>query len=403
MTGRWGKGFAALLLAVVLLVGVGATAFAADDTVDLTKKGSIQLTLRESGGDYAPIPGGKICLYQVAEAHIDNETLHYAFTPAFADSGVSLGDGDVPGLAEHLAGYAKEKQIEGVTKATGEDGTVQFDQLELGAYLVTEEGAVPGYYQTTPFLVMVPMANPKGSGWVYDVEANPKTEKDPSQESPDEKITLTVNKVWVDDGTHPESVAVNLLRDGEVYGTVTLSAANHWSHTWQALAADHRWSAVEAEVPTGYTVLYDSTDTTVTITNTKQADLPEDLRTLKVVKRWEGPGDHPSAITVELRKDGVCYDRVELSAANGWSHTWNELPYSEHWVLRECRVPAGYTASYVMDGTTAIITNTKRTPSKPVASQLVQTGQWNWPIPVLLLLGLGCIVVGLILKKKDKN
>ena len=46
-------------------------------------------------------------------------------------------------------------------------------------------------------------------------------------------VTLTINKVWVDKGhAHPQSVRVNLLANGAVYGdTLILSARNGWSAT----------------------------------------------------------------------------------------------------------------------------------------------------------------------------
>lgn len=47
--------------------------------------------------------------------------------------------------------------------------------------------------------------------------------------------TLTVNKVWEDNGYpgRPASVNVDLLRDGEVYATAALNADNQWTYTWQ--------------------------------------------------------------------------------------------------------------------------------------------------------------------------
>ena len=55
-------------------------------------------------------------------------------------------------------------------------------------------------------------------------------------------------KVWEDgdqETTRPESVRVQLLRDGEVYDTVTLSAENGWRHTWEDLSKQFVWQVIE--------------------------------------------------------------------------------------------------------------------------------------------------------------
>ena len=49
--------------------------------------------------------------------------------------------------------------------------------------------------------------------------------------------SLTVNKTWTtDDGRAiPEFVRVELLRDGQRYQIVELSAENRWTYTWKSL------------------------------------------------------------------------------------------------------------------------------------------------------------------------
>ena len=48
---------------------------------------------------------------------------------------------------------------------------------------------------------------------------------------------LTVRKVWVDDGVdRPDSITVQLLRDGEVYDKVELKQSNQWVYTWDDLS-----------------------------------------------------------------------------------------------------------------------------------------------------------------------
>ena len=54
-----------------------------------------------------------------------------------------------------------------------------------------------------------------------------------------EETEVNVTKVWNDaddqDGYRPDDVTVNLLANGEVIDTVTLSEENSWSYSWTKL------------------------------------------------------------------------------------------------------------------------------------------------------------------------
>lgn len=74
---------------------------------------------------------------------------------------------------------------------------------------------------------------------------------------PDDDTMLTVRKVWVDDGRgRPDSVTVQLLRDGKGYDEVELSQSNNWAYTWDRLDDDYDWSVIEVDVPSDYEVTY---------------------------------------------------------------------------------------------------------------------------------------------------
>ncbi len=60
-------------------------------------------------------------------------------------------------------------------KATGADGIATFDDLAVGVYLVAETNKDPHTTRVTPnFFVSIPMTNPDGDGWLYDVHVYPK-------------------------------------------------------------------------------------------------------------------------------------------------------------------------------------------------------------------------------------
>ncbi|MDO4283989.1 MAG: Cna B-type domain-containing protein, partial [Eubacteriales bacterium] len=87
---------------------------------------------------------------------------------------------------------------------------------------------------------------------------------------------FSVGKVWSDDnnqsGERPESVSVQLYRDGTAYGApVTLSAANEWWYRWNDLPVGSVWTVDEVSVPEGYTKSFTkNADNAVVIVNTYQ-------------------------------------------------------------------------------------------------------------------------------------
>ena len=61
---------------------------------------------------------------------------------------------------------------------TGADGLATFNNLALGAYIVTETQTPAGYTGSRPFIITVPMTHPTElNKWVYDVHAYPKNAK----------------------------------------------------------------------------------------------------------------------------------------------------------------------------------------------------------------------------------
>lgn len=60
-------------------------------------------------------------------------------------------------------------------KSTGDDGVAKFENLPVGVYLVAETNFDPHTTRVTPqFFVSIPMTNPDGDGWIYDVHVYPK-------------------------------------------------------------------------------------------------------------------------------------------------------------------------------------------------------------------------------------
>ena len=82
-------------------------------------------------------------------------------------------------------------------------------------------------------------------------------------------IDISVNKVWYGAGVkHPDSVEITLFRDGEAYDSVTLSAENDWTYTWEALTDEFQWTVDELSVPSGYVKNVRKDDWNFTVVNT---------------------------------------------------------------------------------------------------------------------------------------
>ena len=101
-----------------------------------------------------------------------------------------------------------------------------------------------------------------GDGFIYDVNASPKTEV--------AKLTsITIKKVWNTDASTEaaDSVTVQLLKNGNVVKTATLNAQNNWQVTYTDVPEGDAYSIKEVNVPKGFTATYKKNDYVFTVTN----------------------------------------------------------------------------------------------------------------------------------------
>ena len=136
-------------------------------------------------------------------------------------------------------------------------------------------------------------------------------------------INIPVTKTWV--GTAGTSATIKLLADGAEKETVTLTAADNWTHTFSNLpkfdATDGHeivYTVDEVDVPNYTKGISGTAATGFTVTNTITGKV-----SIPVTKVWVGP--QASSAKVTLFADGVEKDSVTLNAANGWAHTFTNL------------------------------------------------------------------------------
>ena len=202
----------------------------------------------------------------------------FTLTGDFAGYPVSLEDLDSSGwraLAQTLDAYVGRDSLAPFkTAVTDAAGKAAFEHLPVGLYLVTGDRYEEGDHTYIPeaFMASLPGLGQETDEWIYDMTAACKYNSD-QDSGEDGSLSRKVLKVWNDDGhesKRPESIRVQLLKDGQVYDTVTLNAENNWRHTWSDLDKDSNWEVTEYDTPSGYTVSVDRQGITFVMTNTRR-------------------------------------------------------------------------------------------------------------------------------------
>ena len=125
---------------------------------------------------------------------------------------------------------------------------------------------------------------------------------------------------------------------------------------------------------------------------------------IQVVKKWvkDKESDRPESITVELMNGSQVADTAELNKDNNWSWVFTDKPVGVEWKVQEKKVK-GYTGKvgdmvYDQGVYTVVITNTWDPEGK-----LEQTGQLNWPVPILVVGGMLLMIGGYALSHEKKK
>ena len=124
----------------------------------------------------------------------------------------------------------------------------------------------------------------------------------------------------------------------------------------------------------------------------------ERLTKITVKKVWNTDVSAKTAesVTVQLLKDGKVVKTAILNSKNNWQITYDNMPESDAYSVKEVDPPKGFTATVKQDGYVFTVINTPN---------LAQTGQLIWPIPLLVIGGVLLISAGVVLlfKKRKTN
>ena len=144
-----------------------------------------------------------------------------------------------------------------------------------------------------------------------------------------ETTVVEGTKTWDDandqDGIRPESITINLLANGEVIETITVTAAD-WSWKFEDLpkynAGNEIVYSITEEKVDGYETVVDGYN--VTNTHTPETTLVEGAKLWKDANDQDGL--RPESITINLLADGTIIDTIVVRESDDWSFSFNDLP-----------------------------------------------------------------------------
>jgi len=252
------------------------------------------------------------------------------------------------------------------------------------------------------------------------------------------KVNIPVKKIWNDnnnaDGIRPNSIRVDLFKDGAVYSSAELSEANGWQYLFGDLPVDGMYTIFE-NVPNVYKVQYDgNANSGYAITNTYPTDEPENeppkpsnphTTKIPVQKIWydndNEAGIRPEFVVVKLIRNGSVFEQVILSEENGWKSEFTDVPVNDRYTVME-ELADNYSTSYggsatygfaVYNKYTPGITTSEQSPepsapsvpimqfvpgapgSSPVDPTIPQTGIARLPVWILLCSGVLLVLLGI--------
>lgn len=375
----------ALIAAVAVAVGLTMPAVYAASGFDNIEKGSITVNIDSK----VPVREGiAVNVYKVADAAIVGGYVSYTKTALFEPDSEWMGDvaltsteSEWPERAKTLAGYAAKEGFADRevaagnywTQKTDANGSVKLEGLSKGLYLVTVESVKSGRttYTFTPALRCLPSLSEDGSAWVADQVVNPKVGSSTSGGG-GSSASVTAIKVWKESSDsqqsdRPASVTVELLRDGKVYATQSLSKSNNWRYTWTGLSKGNNWTVNEVgAVSDKYTVTTEAVGSVYTVTNTHTTTIPDDD-----TPKDDKPGGDDPGKGGDIPPTNIDEPDVPL---NGGS------------------TPSNQTTTDIPDAAA---------PAK--AAKLPQTGQLWWPVPVLAIAGVALFSIGWLRSRKEET
>lgn len=147
--------------------------------------------------------------------------------------------------------------------------------------------------------------------------------------------TISGEKTWDDqndqDGLRPESITVNLLADGEVVDSMTVTSEDNWAYSFTDLPKYQNGKEIVYTITENFIPDY---STKIDGYNLKNTYTPAKT-SVTVTKRWEDNENQdeqrPDNIIVQLyANDEKHGEEVLLDDSNNWTMTWTDLPEKDN-------------------------------------------------------------------------
>lgn len=257
--------------------------------------------------DSAPIENVAVKIYKVANY---TEAEGFELTGGFEDHSIEPNVSQTTEawdiLAETLSsGVLSDDGIKPILTAVSDsDGTVRFDNIEEGMYLVLS-GVASFDGKTVKFAPALVASVNIRNGETGNISVYPKGGiYKPSYDT----VTYKVVKLWNDQGSdsRPESIEIAVICNGKAVQQRTLSADNDWTYTWTSLDDGSVWSATEINAPDGYTVTVENKNGVFIITNTKTPGNDSPAPPPQTSQTPPQTGDTGSKYVLVMACSGLC-------------------------------------------------------------------------------------------------
>lgn len=263
-----------ICLVMVLCLTATVPSVHAAEKIDIDRDCTLTIQFANSG---RACEGVQVKAYRVASVDAAGK---YTLCNEFAGYDVTVNEISSQEVWKHAAGtlaaYAEADKIRADRFAkTNGSGLVRFSELKPGLYLMVADVAMLGSERVTfeNFLTAVPYLDHNGN-YSYNVTAYPKSDAVIPENG---EVEYKVVKHWkdsADTAKRPDSIRVEIIKNGAHESYQTLSSDNNWTYSWKAADDGSRWQVVERDKPEGYKVKIEKKGRTVIITNTLKEKTP---------------------------------------------------------------------------------------------------------------------------------
>ncbi len=197
-------------------------------------------------------------VYKVADI-IDAE--HFKLCDKFAVYPIKFDvtkEPELKSLAYTLSAYvASEKMDPTYVKKSKPTGTLIFDNIGEGYYLVKAEQVIDGLkvYSSVPLLVCIADGSKYGNQWNINTTVIPKIGLTFNGDEY-KTINYAVKVTWQNKHDDDSEVVIEFYRDGIFYDKVKLSDENNWYYCWDNIPSQFNWEVKQESLPENYYVNY---------------------------------------------------------------------------------------------------------------------------------------------------